>query len=229
MSWFSDLFGGGDEQQVQTTQNDIRQNPDYAEATQARQQLGQKTTEWGQDPNYGGISPDWNDIWENARQKVQRYFGGGPEGPGLNAQVKARSAARGVGDQAAGDAMFQRSGFQQGNMMYDMAVKQAIEKAQFGENARKSWMTSTANLAGMKPSFSNYGGTTTKESSGGGGGGIWDILGAFGGNAAEDNFGLPSEEESGSGGFDWARGLTDAGRVAGGDWTAIADLVSMFM
>jgi hypothetical protein len=96
----------------------------------------------------------------------------------------------------------------------------------------------------MKPSFSNYGGKTTEMVSGGGGGGIWDILGAFGVNAASGGYGQPqagngdyeslgnAEDESGfdTGNVgDWARAGTDVARIFGGDMTAIADLVSMFV
>lgn len=164
MDFLNDLFGGGGQSDNQTVvQNDIRKLPDYKEAEGARGMWYDSLTEWGDQPGYGAIAPNWSDIWENARMKVQRHFSGGPEGPGLNAKVKARAAARGMSENPAADTMLQRSGFQEGNMLYDMAVKQAMEEANFAEAGRQTWLGSTQNLAGLKPSFSNYGSTTTRE------------------------------------------------------------------
>jgi hypothetical protein len=161
--FIGDIFGGSDKETTQTQQNDIRQLPDYNEATMAREGWWNTLEKWGNQPGYGAVSPDFNSIWENARSRVQRYFNGGPEGPGLNAKVKANSARRGVGDSATGDSMLQKSGFQQGNMLMDLAVKQAIEEANLAESGRKTWLGSMKNLAGLKPSFQNYGSKTTSE------------------------------------------------------------------
>lgn len=159
-NWFSDFFGGGDNETQQVVQNDLRPAPEFPEAAGARATWADTLTRWGSQPGYGAIQPNWNDIWENARGKVSRYFGGGPEGPGVDAKVAANSAKRGVADQAAGDAMLQRSSFQQGNMLQDLAIKQAMEEANLSEGGRKDWMTSLMSLADQKPQMLNYGSTT---------------------------------------------------------------------
>ncbi len=180
MSFFSDLFGGSKTKSSQTTKNDWQVAPEYSEATGARASWWDALQKWGKQPGYGAIAPDWNSIWDNSRQKVQRYFGGGPEGPGLNATVKAGLARRGVSEQPAADSLMQRSGFQQGNQLQDMAVQQAIQEAQFGEKGRQDWIGQLMQLAGLKPQMLNAGSTSegTQSTSGGEG---WDLLGNIAG------------------------------------------------
>jgi len=157
MDFFSKLFGGGNKNKTTTTQNDIRQLPDYAEATGARASWWDTLQRWAGEPGFGAIQPDWSSIWDNARGKVQRYFEGGPEGPGLNAKIRANNARRGVSEQPAADALLQRSGFQQGNMLQDLAVQQATKQADLSESGRKTWLQSLMGLAGLKPSFQSFG------------------------------------------------------------------------
>ena len=240
--WIADIFGGSDNGDKQTTtQNDYQMAPEYSEATGARASWWDTLQKWGSEPGYGAIQPNWNDIWSNASQKVQRYFNGGPEGPGVNAKIKSRSAARGVGDQAAGDAMLQRSGFQQGNMLQDIAVQQAMEEARLGEQGRNNWMTSLMGLAGQKPQMLNMGTTSTTEYakpglltgagnaalSSGGSGGIMDMLnpimgmfGMGGQNGATEDTGI-GDVDSGDGGF----GIKEGADLA---IKAIPMLMSMF-
>lgn len=211
MSWFGDLFGfggNGNEQRtdsVQTT-NPVMplQLPDYPEATGARQDWFKTLQDWGTQPGYGAIQPDWNDIWNNARGKVQRYFQGGPEGPGLNAQIKSSLARRGMSENPANETLLQRSGFQQGNVLQDTANTQATQQAALSEQGRRDWLQSIQQLAGLKPAFTGGGATTTASHpipsttqgvgdiltsvlSGGGnpasGNGINELLSIFGGAA----------------------------------------------
>jgi hypothetical protein len=207
MGWFGDLFGfggdGGDsrpEGTITSTPKPV-QLPDYPEATAARENWGSTLKEWQTQPGYGAIQPNWNDIWDNARQRVQRYFMGGPEGPGLNAQVKANSARRGVAENPAGDTMLQRSGFQQGNTLQDIAVKMAMQEADLGESGRKTWLGSLQQLAGLKPAFAM--GNEAKSSTPIPSlmQGIGDTLSSIGGNVAG----------TGSTGFDWLDSILGSG------------------
>lgn len=230
--FIGDIFGGGDKETTQTQTNDIRQLPDYAEAEGARAKWWDTLQKWAGQPGYGAISPDWNNIWENARQKVQRHFFGGPEGPGLNATVRANAARRGVADSATGDTLLQRSGFQQGNMLMDLAVKQAMDEVNLGEKGRETWLGSVQNLAGLKPSFMNYGSTSTRTtegsdpiadifqqfgigeaaSAGMSGGGIFDqLMGMFGGNDDDSGIGDVMGQNDEKDGFDWQEALKIAG------------------
>ena len=146
------------------TKNDWRMAPEYAESEGARKNWWDTLQKWQTEPGYGAIQPDWNSIWENARGKVSRYFGGGPEGPGLDSKVKAGLARRGMAENPASDALLQRSGFQQGNMLQDIAIDQATKEAALGEQGRQTWLSSMMQLAGLKPQMLNYGSSTTGSS-----------------------------------------------------------------
>ena len=216
MDFLKQIFGGfmgsGDQGSIEQVAAPPIQLAGYPEADKARGTWADTLQQWGSQPGYGAIQPDWSSIWDNARGKVQRYFGGGPEGPGVDAQVAAKSATRGTADQAAGDAMLQRSKFQQGNMLQDLAVQQATNEAQLGESGRKDWMSSLMQLAGLKPAYSSGGSTTTKygapagaqlgkgiAQTAAGGGGIMDML-----NPILNMFGLGGQgggEQSGDTGI----------------------------
>lgn len=209
--------GGGSAVSSIETRNDIQQLPDYPEATGARENWWSTLQKWQTEPGYGSIQPDWNSIWENARGKVSRYFGGGPEGPGLDSKVKAGLARRGMSENPASDALLQRSGFQQGNLLQDLAVKQATEQAQLGEKGRTTWLSSLMQLAGLKPQFSNFGTTavTSMPSSGGEGAAA---TGGMIGAGLFDNF--LGGQDTGGGGLDGIMSLFGTG---GAD-TDIGDL-----
>ena len=221
--FIGDLFGGGDNGDRQTvTENRFEMAPEFPEAAGARATWADTLSRWGSQPGYGAIQPNWNDIWENARGKVQRYFNGGPEGPGVNAKIASRSAARGVADQAAGDVMLQRSDFQQGNKLQEIAIQQAMEEARLGESGRQNWMTSLMSLAGQKPQMLNMGSTSdisyakpgfltgagTAAMMPGGGGGIMDML-----NPIMQMFGMGGQ----SGPTQGDTGIGDVSGVSSGD------------
>ena len=244
-NFFGDLLGGffgsGEKGSVQQVAAPPVQLAGYPEADQARATWADTLQRWGSEPGYGAIQPDWSSIWDNARGKVQRYFGGGPEGPGLNAQVAAKSAARGTADQAAGDAMLQRSGFQEGNMLMDLAVQQATKEAELGESGRKDWMTSLMNLSGQKPAYSSGGSTSTVygapigsqigqgvAQTAASGGGIMDML-----NPILNMFGLGGQgggEQSGDTGIgDVASSSEDDGGDMWSDPSTYADIAKLAM
>lgn len=184
MSWFSDLLGfGGDGSGEGDAPDTIRRTtpipvklPDYPETDLARQNWSSKLQEWGTQPGYGAIQPNWNDIWNNARQKVQRYYGGGPEGPGLDSRVKSNLAARGMSENPAAETMIQRSGFQQGNQLQDIAVQMAMQEALLGEQGRQTWLGSVTNLANLRPQYAIGSETTVTNPKKSTAGGIGDIL-----------------------------------------------------
>lgn len=183
MGFFSDLFGGGSKKTTNTVEYaPPRQLPDYKEAEEARGQWWQTLQDWAGQPGYGAIQPNWNDIWENARERLRRQYWGGPEGPGAAATVRANLARRGVSEQPAAESAIARLGMHEANALSDIAIKQAIAEATQGEQGRRAWLGSVQSLAGLKPQFQmNTGATTTKESEGEGG--FMDFLGGFGGNA----------------------------------------------
>lgn len=164
MSWLGDLFeglfGGGDNKETSQTQTtELKQLPDYPEASQARSTWGNILQQWMGQPGFGAIQPDWNSIWKNAAGKVQRYFQGGPEGPGLVAGVKSNLAARNMSENPASNTQIANLGIQEGNQLQDIATQQATQEAQLAESGRMNWLNSIMSLAGLKPQFG--GGTTT--------------------------------------------------------------------
>ena len=190
--------------------------PDYQESEGARASWWDTLQKWGSQPGYGAIQPNWDDIWNNARGKVSRYFGGGPEGPGVNARVAANSAKRGVADQAAGDAMLQRSFFQEGNMLQDLAVQQAMKEAEIGEGGRKDWMSSLMGLAKLSPNYASGRDSETFQEIvpadiGSPGGGLFDLLGSFynNQNAGEEEGGVTGISTGDTGIGDVKDGGTD--------------------
>lgn len=136
-----------------TTHYDYTQLPDYEESTGARKNWWDTLQSWATQPGYGAIQPNWNDIWQNAQQKVQQYFMGGPEGPGAIATVKANLARRGQSENPAAEASIARLGMSQGNLLQDLAVQQATKEADISEKGRENWLTSLMQLAGLKPQY----------------------------------------------------------------------------
>lgn len=247
MGFFQDLFGGGGgggggggydqvPQKGQRTENEWVQLPDYPEATGARENWWSTLQKWQTEPGYGAIQPDWNSIWENARGKVSRYFGGGPEGPGIDSKVKAGLARRGMSENPASDALLQRSGFQQGNMLQDLAVEQATKQAELGEQGRTTWLSSLMHLAGLKPRFA-LGSTTTDQynyapaqSESPGGFDLFqfgtDLLGDFTGGGEGGDILSGISKIFGSGGVDTGIGDILSGGGEGGDiLSEITDLL----
>jgi len=206
--FLGDLFGGGNKKSktVSEALPPIRLE-DYAESNDARKMWADKLKLWSNEPGYGAIAPEWGDIWENARQKVQRYYMGGPEGPGAVAGVRSNLARRGMSENPAAETQISRMGMHQGNTLADIAVKQAIEQAAFGEKGRQTWLASTQNLAGLKPSYMS-GGTVTERSSAPQSGGGWDILGQLGANEIMGG--------DGGGGMDDIGGLLSMFGMGGG-------------
>lgn len=210
MSWFQDLFGG-EKETTQTVQKDIRQMPDYAESEGARGKWWQTLQDWGGQPGYGAIAPNWGDIWNNARSKLTRQYWGGPEGPGAVAKVKSSAARRGVSDSPALQTTIGRMGMQEGNQLMDMAIQQAMAEANFGEQGRKTWMSSLQNLAGLKPQFMDFGGTSTSTEKTNP---ISDLIGGFGSNMMS---GGGAEDTT-----DWYTQMLDMMNGAGGGMSGIS-------
>lgn len=179
MGWFDpgELFGK--EQTERKTEYEApRIAPEYEEAKGARGRWWDTLNTWGSQPGYGAIQPNWSDLWENARGKVRRYFGGGPEGPGAVDRLRSDAARRGMGDNPATSRGIARLGMKEGQMLQDIAVEQAMKEAMLGEQGRTTWLSSLMSLAGLKPQLWDPGSTTIGTAGGGEG---WDILGSAAG------------------------------------------------
>tara|TARA_Y100000310_G_scaffold329732_1_gene400124 strand:- start:3188 stop:3931 length:744 start_codon:yes stop_codon:yes gene_type:complete len=164
------LLGGGDDD----SGLDYEQLPDYPEATGARQAWWQRLQEFGQQPGYGGIAPDWGDIWDRAKGKIQQYFWGSPTSPGIIDKVKSSTSARNVADSPARESLIGRMGAEEAGLIKDTAQEQAVQEAQFGERARLNWLQNINQLSRRKPSF------VTSTGGAGGGSGPGELVSTIG-------------------------------------------------
>lgn len=150
MSWFSNLFGGDDEE-TKVKQETVQKNViDYTpEALGAQKDWWKKLQEWGNQPEYGAISPDWQNIWDLASKKINQYYWGGVGDTGLAGKVKASAARRNVSQSPALENQLAMLGMSESQQMGDLAKQEAINKASFGEQGRQNWLTSLQNLSKM--------------------------------------------------------------------------------
>jgi hypothetical protein len=123
---------------------------EYPEAEGARKAWWQRLQEFGGQPGYGAISPDWGDIWQNAQRKVQQYFWGSPTQPGAVSKIQASAARRNRSDDPALQNMMARMAATEGGLLSDMATEQATEKSKLAESGRLNWLTNLMSLSGMQ-------------------------------------------------------------------------------
>ena len=146
-------FGGDDEeyQFAEAPPPKFYEEPLFPEAETARVDWGKRIQEWGMDPDYGAISPDWGEIWEQAQKRVQQYYWGGPEGgAGIAGKVKASAARRGVSESPALETMMGRMGAMEAGELGDIATEQAVTRAEFGERGRGTWLENVRALSAMR-------------------------------------------------------------------------------
>ena len=132
-------------------ENSWLQNPEYKENTGARELWWKKLQDWGNDANYGAISPDWSNIWENVQKKVNQYYEGSATAPGVKDRIKSSLARRGMTESPASDMALLRSDVERGNTLSDIATQQGITQAQLGEEGRMNWLQSLQELESRKP------------------------------------------------------------------------------
>ena len=136
------------------------QYAEFPEAEKARQTWFGKLMQWGQEPDYGAISPAWQDIWQEAQNRVSQYYWGGPGGqPGLASKVKASAARRGVSQSPALERELSLMGMQEAGDIRGLAQQQAIQKAQFGEAGRQNWLQNLMQLTSLRPQYYQPAGT----------------------------------------------------------------------
>lgn len=131
--------------------NDWLQNPEYANSQEARDTWWGKLQEWGNDPNYGAIAPDWNDIWQQTQQQVKSYFEGSAMAPGVNDAIKGSFAQRGMGGQAGETFALASSGATEAQQLANLQAQQNIAKNQFAETGRQNWLNSLNQFQAQKP------------------------------------------------------------------------------
>ena len=144
-------FGGDDEETITQTQEQKQEYQYAPETLGARKSWWERLQEWGKQPGYGAIAPDWEDIWGRAKRRVGQYYWGSDLQPGLAGKVRASAARRGVSESPAMEEMMGRMGRGEAGQLQDIAVEQALQKALFGERGRQNWLSSLTRLAGLGP------------------------------------------------------------------------------
>ena len=151
MGFFDFLRNTPEKQTMADTR--FNQNPEFAEAKEARGGFSDKLKQWGGEEGYGAIAPNWGDIWNRASGKIKQHYWGGAGGqPGVVDKVRSSAASRGVSDSPALQATMGNMGMQEGQDISNMATEQAVKEAQFGEQGRQDWMGWMQQLMGQKPS-----------------------------------------------------------------------------
>ncbi len=196
--------------------------PGYTEADQARKKWWSQLQEWGKEPGFGAISPEWDDIWNRAKNKLTQYYWGGTMDSGLAGKVRASAARRNMSQSPALENQLMAMGMQEGQDLRDLAGQQAEKEAQFAETGRQNWLTSLMNLTQLKPSYVTGTGTSTPEYNFGGmisdlGGGVVDIFGQY----AQQEYLTKQREQS----QNWLQDLLKNSGGSGGN-SLVSDLGS---
>lgn len=130
---------------------DFLQNPEYPHSQDARDAWWNKLQTWGEDPNYGAISPDWNNIWQQTENRIKKYYQGGPLEPGVKDRLNSSIARRGMSDNPASDFLKARVDAQQAGDLNIADQNMNIAKNQFAESGRKTWLDSVNQFQLQKP------------------------------------------------------------------------------
>lgn len=146
-----DAMNGGKPQ----IQDQYTQGPDFQVNQNATNNLYSTLTQMQSEPDYGAIQPDWNDIWNQTQEQVQNYFGGTATTPGVNDQINASFAQRGMSGDPAASYLQAASGANEAQDLGNLSAQQNIAKNQFGLTAQQNWLqdisqfqNNTANQAG---------------------------------------------------------------------------------
>ncbi len=182
MAFWDDWFGPEKTEQTSESKRDYVQLPDYAETSKAREQMSEKLDLWGGQEGYGGIAPNWDEIWGDSEKKLKQYYWGSATDPGVIGKMGADAAKKGQTDQPAYLRSLAKMGATESGDISSMAIKQAMEKATFAEKGRQNWMEEMNFMMGLKPNY-QVGSTSGKQTSQTSGGEGWGMLESLGGAA----------------------------------------------
>lgn len=167
----SGIIGSSDNGGQPNVSNVYTPGPNYqAGQTSTQDWLNQLTSDQN-DPtgNFGAISPDWNDIWQQTQQQVSNYYNGTATSPGVNDQIKASFAQRGMSGDPAASYLTAASGANQASDLTNLAAQQNIAKQTFANEGKTQWLNSIASLQNQTanaPSGGNWGGQVVSPTQG---------------------------------------------------------------
>ena len=157
---------------------------EYEEANKARGLWLQNLEKWGGEEAYGAIAPNWDEIWENARNKVRGFWQGSSTTTGALDKIRAESAKRRTTGGPGMQKLMLAAAAEQGEQLKGMSVDQALSRAGFMESGRQNWLSSVQGLASQRAPQPTYMQEPTEYDSSGGnalmglGGGISNFFGA---------------------------------------------------
>jgi len=124
------------------------EGPSYAAGQTAQNDWLNQLTSDQNDPsgNFGAISPDWNDIWSQTQQQVNNYYNGTATNPGVNDQIKASFAQRGMSGDPAASFLQAQSGSNQAQDLSNLSAQENIAKNQFAQTAKQNWYSNINNF-----------------------------------------------------------------------------------
>lgn len=137
-------------QQKTTAPSEFAKAPEFEETVGARGAWWDKLQQFGDDPYYGAIQPDWGAIWEEAQKKVSQYFWGSATQPGVASKVRASAARRNVSEGPALENALTRMSAEEGRMLTDVAVQQATQKAQLANQGKQDYLQSLQGLSNQR-------------------------------------------------------------------------------
>ncbi len=155
-SWASFLGFGGkaivdDATKKPGVDNSFLLNPEYPHSQDARDLWWNKLQDWGKDPNYGAVTPDWDNIWNTVQNRVKQYYEGGPLQPGVKDRLRSSLARRGMSENPASDFLMAQTDAQQSNELNTIDTQQALDKANLAESGRSTWLNSLQNFQLQRP------------------------------------------------------------------------------
>lgn len=115
--------------------------PTYQAGQTATNEIGSALTQEQGQPDYGAIQPDWNDIWSQTQQQVQNYFNGTATSPGVNDQIDASFAQRGMSGDPAASFLQSQSDANEAQDLGNLSAQQNIAQQQFGQTAQQNWFS----------------------------------------------------------------------------------------
>lgn len=139
-----DSMNGGKPQ----IQDQYTQGPSYAAGQTAQTDWLNQLTSDQNDPtgNFGAISPDWNDIWQQTQQQVQNYYSGTATNPGVNDQINASFAQRGMSGDPAASFLQAQSGANEAQQLGNLSAQQNIAKNEFAQQGKQNWYSNINNF-----------------------------------------------------------------------------------
>lgn len=129
-------------------QNVYTKGPSFDAGQKAQTDWLNQLTSDQNDPtgNFGAISPDWNDIWQQTQQQVHNYYNGTATSPGVNDQIDASFAQRGMSGDPAAAFLRSESGANESQQLGNLSAQQNIAKNEFANQGKQNWYSNINNF-----------------------------------------------------------------------------------